>query len=314
MSVMELGRKPNDPSAGYMEEDSELEFSDGAEQSSDEDLGYAQQCTKDSSSDEFEKEMESQAKVALREALGTSLAELVNDGGLKPRSIESAKPAQATAEAADNQDKPEAEVEYYDDIYFDSESEEEESKGGDDKTGERQEKKQKKEKKKVRKLTNDELFYDPTMDDEDEKWVARQRMAYHNVKAAQELAHDKGKGTQSTVHPTMPTSDAVLNCPACMTTLCIDCQRHELYPQQYRAMFVMNCKILRGEVLKFAPKQDKRASKRKRRRQDEGAAASSNVDSMETFHPVHCSVCDTEVAVYDQNEVYHFFSVLASAP
>ena len=34
--------------------------------------------------------------------------------------------------------------------------------------------------KKIKKLTNDELFYDPDMDDEDEKWVKRQRMAYHN--------------------------------------------------------------------------------------------------------------------------------------
>ena len=31
-----------------------------------------------------------------------------------------------------------------------------------------------------RKLTNEELFYDPHMDEEDEQWVKRQRMAYHN--------------------------------------------------------------------------------------------------------------------------------------
>ena len=34
--------------------------------------------------------------------------------------------------------------------------------------------------RKFKKLSNDELFYDPNMDDEDEKWVRRQRMAYHN--------------------------------------------------------------------------------------------------------------------------------------
>lgn len=33
---------------------------------------------------------------------------------------------------------------------------------------------------KKQKLTNDDLFYDPNMDEEDEKWVDRQRMAYHN--------------------------------------------------------------------------------------------------------------------------------------
>ena len=43
------------------------------------------------------------------------------------------------------------------------------------------------QKKKVRKLTNDELFYDPHMDEEDEKWVKRQRMAYHNGRRAMSL-------------------------------------------------------------------------------------------------------------------------------
>ena len=33
---------------------------------------------------------------------------------------------------------------------------------------------------KVPKLSNDELFYDPDMDEDDERWVQRQRMAYHN--------------------------------------------------------------------------------------------------------------------------------------
>ena len=41
-------------------------------------------------------------------------------------------------------------------------------------------KKRKSKAKKVRKLTNDELFYDPNLDDEDEKWVEKQRRAYRN--------------------------------------------------------------------------------------------------------------------------------------
>jgi E2F-associated phosphoprotein len=42
-------------------------------------------------------------------------------------------------------------------------------------------------------------FYDPNLDDVDELWVNKQR---------------KSK-----------KSDAVLSCPACFTTLCLDCQR-----------------------------------------------------------------------------------------
>lgn len=37
-------------------------------------------------------------------------------------------------------------------------------------------------------------------------------------------------------------SDALLSCPLCFTTLCIDCQQHAVYDNQFRAMFVMNCR------------------------------------------------------------------------
>lgn len=42
-------------------------------------------------------------------------------------------------------------------------------------------------------------FYDPKLDDVDELWVNKQRKS--------------------------ASSDAVLSCPACFTTLCLDCQR-----------------------------------------------------------------------------------------
>lgn len=41
-------------------------------------------------------------------------------------------------------------------------------------------KKKSKQSQQCRRLTNEELFYDPHMDEEDEQWVKRQRMAYHN--------------------------------------------------------------------------------------------------------------------------------------
>lgn len=63
--------------------------------------------------------------------------------------------------------------ENYDDIYFDSsDSETEESQPTDGNI--------RNVGKKVCKLSNDELFYDPGLDAEDERWVNRQRMAYHN--------------------------------------------------------------------------------------------------------------------------------------
>jgi len=61
-------------------------------------------------------------------------------------------------------------------------------------------------------LTNDDLLYDPEMDDDDERWVNRQRQRYQP-----EAAGQAGRR--------LPNSDAVLNCPACMSLLCLDCQR-----------------------------------------------------------------------------------------
>ena len=60
-------------------------------------------------------------------------------------------------------------------------------------------------------LTNDDLLYDPDADQNDEKWVQSKRQAY------QPKAGQKKRKPQN--------SDAVLDCPACMTTLCLDCQR-----------------------------------------------------------------------------------------
>ena len=59
-------------------------------------------------------------------------------------------------------------------------------------------------------------FYDPELDAMDEEWVYQQR------------------GRRK--------SDAILSCPGCLTTCCIDCQRHETHLEQYRAMFVTNCR------------------------------------------------------------------------
>ena len=67
--------------------------------------------------------------------------------------------------------------------------------------------------RKLEKPSNDELLYDPNMDDEDQKWVDKHRKRYQTQKPK-----SKNKAPAN--------SDAVLDCPACMTTLCLDCQRY----------------------------------------------------------------------------------------
>ena len=45
-----------------------------------------------------------------------------------------------------------------------------------------------------------------------------------------------------------------------------------------------------------------------------GGERSVGGEGAELYHPVRCVQCNTEVAVYDKDEVYHFFNVLTSAP
>lgn len=70
--------------------------------------------------------------------------------------------------------------EYYDKVYFDSSGSSDEGEMEAVSNGRVNASRVKSAGNKVRKLTNDELFYDPDVDAEDEKWVNRQRLAYHN--------------------------------------------------------------------------------------------------------------------------------------
>lgn len=146
------------------------------------------------------------------------------------------------------------------------------------------------------------------MDDEDALWVENERRKGRNMPS------NSGKLEK------LPNSDAVLDCPSCLSTLCLDCQRsvnkfslkqiqktktflifrHQIYKNQYRAMFVMNCRPILTEELHYKSK-----AKKKRKQQQE-------VEMDEMYHPVRCSECNTEVGVYDKDEIYHFFNVLAS--
>lgn len=65
-------------------------------------------------------------------------------------------------------------------------------------------------------------------------------------------------------------------------------------------MFVTNCSIIKSE--KLYPHKDK---KKKNNKIDDKA-------SDEWYYPVHCEVCDADVGVYEENEVYTFYNVIAS--
>uniref|UniRef100_A0A061QNJ6 E2f-associated phospho n=1 Tax=Tetraselmis sp. GSL018 TaxID=582737 RepID=A0A061QNJ6_9CHLO len=130
----------------------------------------------------------------------------------------------------------------------------------------------------------DRLLYDPEIDDKDAAWVASQRM--------------------------QRASDAILNCPGCFTTLCLDCQKHVSYENQWRAMSTMNCKITSRNYeancssLEVGPVGRKRKAK--------GESSCPPTKQQHNVRVVECEVCDTEVGVIDEEGVYHFFNVFPS--
>ncbi|XP_028995308.1 E2F-associated phosphoprotein isoform X1 [Betta splendens] len=243
-----------------------------------------------SSGDEFEKEMEAELSSTIRTMEGT----------WRPPG-----PAETLAGGVGGSGPVLHNPRMYDKVYFDSDSDEEDTPSSS--TSRRQR----------RRIipTNDELLYDPDEDDRDQAWVDSRRREYNCRKRPAAALRSKNHQTQG-----LPNSDAILNCPACMTTLCLDCQRHEKYRTQYRAMFVMNCTVKKDEVLRYKTQEEKKQRNRKRRKGQRTEMAADSIPALtpagmeadEVYHPVQCSECSTEVAVFDKDEVYHFFNILAS--
>ena len=131
--------------------------------------------------------------------------------------------------------------------------------------------------------SKDELYGDQ-LDDQDEAWVDQ------HLRLKDQQQKD---GT---------TTDAILSCTCCFTVVCMDCQRHERYATQFRAMFVMNIHVDWTLTLVY---QDETQQLVKQNENDN--------DTKELYYSVHCQNCNTQVAALDRvEEIYHFFACLAS--
>ena len=81
-------------------------------------------------------------------------------------------------------------------------------------------------------ISNDDLLYDPNMDDDDQRWVDAQRsrcqpnMASIATDDKMATGNSRKRKAGAGMTKPLPNSDAVLNCPACMSLLCRDCQRY----------------------------------------------------------------------------------------
>lgn len=77
-------------------------------------------------------------------------------------------------------------------------------------------------------------------------------------------------------------------------------------------MFVCNCKVITDELLKIPLDNLGKKKGKKKKKKNNTSDKAMDVDSEEQYNPVRCDQCNTEVGVYDKDEIYHFFNVLAS--
>lgn len=147
------------------------------------------------------------------------------------------------------------------------------------------------------------------------------------------------RGVNEIITETSNKSDAILDCPSCMTRVTNNCQRHETFKNHYRAMFVDNCHVDFTQEIIVKPTKSSRRQMHQIRRQvapvdknleaisteqmdceymteDSNSKHSSlpsiNSDDKSIFFRVRCAKCSTLVGMLDRDEVYHFYNVLAS--
>nr|CAH8839394.1 unnamed protein product [Trichobilharzia regenti] len=102
-------------------------------------------------------------------------------------------------------------------------------------------------------------------------------------------------------------SDAVLNCPGCMSVLSLDCHRHPHFKTQYYTEYPINCVVDETQVISRNILKPQRKSKSS----TEGDLESRRNISKE-YHIVNCKVCGNSVGRQDtKTNVIHFNNVLA---
>ena len=166
-------------------------------------------------------------------------------------------------------------------------------------------------------MKRDDL-YDANMDDENEAWVYNHRRG--GVEESVKIQTPKESGQPATTTTKLEeavllkprNSDAVLSCPCCFEIVCMDCQQHERYLNQYRAMFVMNIGVDWKHELVYSEQQKGLIDK------PTAVGPTNHVPSeqenSQVYYSVHCASCQTQVAALDmKEEIYHFFGCLSSA-
>uniref|UniRef100_A0A1I7WC36 Transmembrane protein n=1 Tax=Heterorhabditis bacteriophora TaxID=37862 RepID=A0A1I7WC36_HETBA len=142
-------------------------------------------------------------------------------------------------------------------------------------------------------------FYDEKEDDDNEDWVQRHRSAI----TGQNL-HSSFLIKNKSNRPRIDNgSDAVLSCPGCMILLTRDCQRHEIYNDQYRAMFVENCKVDETEPL-MIEKTGKEKRRLRQKMKKQGLDSSQLKMSLPSAPPIDMPPTYDEASRLNDNQDY----------
>jgi hypothetical protein len=181
----------------------------------------------------------------------------------------------------------------------------------------------------------DEL-YDRNLDEEDEAYVYRHMrggiVETVTFRTKSESSDPNAASSEATTTQTRKVlkprySDAVLSCPCCFNIVCMDCQRHQRYPNQFRAMFVMGItvdwqsKLIYDEVRQvLVPKPPQPTNEVPSDTlpvlNDSGEPVNNHMNHYVKgeYFPVLCQNCGTQVASLDMvEEIYHFHGCLESS-
>lgn len=173
-------------------------------------------------------------------------------------------------------------------------------------------------------------LYDKNLDDEDEAYVYKnmrggvQESVEETYSGDREQDPTAASGSSTHIQKVYKPrrSDAVLSCPSCFNIVCMDCQRHQRYLNQYRAMFVMGVTVNWHSRLVYDREQQMLVPKPHFPHHVQPDIHSASSESEEfpiqyrqgEYFPVHCASCHTQVAALDMpDEVYHFYGCLESS-
>ncbi len=176
--------------------------------------------------------------------------------------------------------------------------------------------------------------YNDKADDKDADWVSKNLESNFSLISTKCSEYLEGSST-----------DAVLNCPCCFTLITLHCQQHEHHQNQYRSMFVRNCKILKEKEFRYKKRSATKSKKKtkhsktqeqdldpKKSKQEQQTEQKMNTEGeisdfeyidriyvedewqyeSEIYAPVVCSFCSTEIGVFE-DDVYHFFNCVPSS-